>query len=310
MGLYLSDPYSNINKQRMSDEHKRANVASYDMPGYSEMQDLYKGSLGGESPDYMDKFAGMIGKPTDFIGGIPGMAGGGEGGYGPIGADQLAEFGEGAYELFDKYKPGMEYIAEEQGVGEQELANMLGTASTEFAGNVASQEEQQKRQMGRMGIDPTSGAWSAGAGERGIETAKGLSGLQQGVRSGAREQDWKERMDAAGIGLNVAAQGTDALGRATGAYTDALSAYGGMYGDYIGGLGTMGGLTEGARQYDKGYSADLAQGLTGARPAYDQTMYGDYSQKQTLFSGSPPGFQASYSPAHAGADTGRAEWYG
>lgn len=285
--LNLQDPYGPYGSLLQSNADKTANRAAMNMPGYSQMSDQYKEINQADFPDYMDRFSGMVGSPTDFIGGLPGM--GGDGGYGPIGAEALGEFGEGAYELFDKFKPGMEYIAENQGVGEQELASRLGTASGGMQRNIADQEAQQVRQMQRMGMDPSSGAWQAGAGDRAMQGAQGLSGLQEQVRGGARADDWKQRMEAAGIGLNVAGQGTNALSQATGAYNDALGAYGGMYGDYASGLANMGNLTENARQYNYSQAGNLAQGLTGARPAFDNTGYGQYNQDQAYVSsgGSP-----------------------
>lgn len=262
--------------------NNQLNQMATELPGYSQLSDQYTRINQADFPDYMDRFAGMVGSPQDFIGGLPGM--GGDGGYGPIGADALGQFGEGAYELFDQFKPGMEYIAENQGVGGQELANRLGTSSAGLQENIQNQEQQQLRQMGRMGIDPTSGQWQAGAGERAMQGAQGLSGLQQQVRQDARGEDWKQRMEAAGIGLNIAGQGTNALSQATGAYNDALGAYGGMYGDYIGGLGNMGNLTENARQYNYSQAGNLAQGLTGARPAMDQTDYGKFIPVMNAYS--------------------------
>lgn len=279
---YINNPAMLALKERGA--HLSSQNYAREMPGYAELGEQYKEIDEADFPDYMDRFSGMVGAPTDFIGGLPGMDSG-DGSYGPIGATQLADFGEGAYELFDKFTPGMEYMAENQGVGEQELANRLGVSSAEMQKNIAGQEGQATRAMGRMGIDPSSGAWQAGAGERSIDAAAGLSGLQQNVRTDARDEDWKQRMETAGIGLNLAGQGTDALSTATGAYTDALGAYGGMYGDYIGGLSNMGNLTENARQYNYSQAGNLAQGMTGALPAFQDTSLGQYAKYNTGFLG-------------------------
>lgn len=265
----MSSFYDTQQKSFIDDINDFQNTQALNMPGYDEMNTLYGKSLEniyGGSPDYMDKFAGMT-DPAAFMQGL-GLTGG-DGDYGPIGADELKQFGEGAYELFDKFKPGMEYIAENQGVGEQELANMLGTSSSGYQANIENQNQQQMRNMQRMGMDPSSGAYAAGAGNRAMQGAAGLSGLQQGVRQGARQQDWSERMQAAGIGLDAGKMGTDAMGRVAGAYGDALGNATNLYGNYMNTMGNMANTTEGARQYDTGYSASLAQGLSGARPTYD-----------------------------------------
>lgn len=305
MSLYSNDPNSALAQLQNADTHFAQNRLSYEMPGYKEMYDLYKDTAGlgkwGQqledvsSPDYMERYAGMV-DPMAFLqqaGFGFGTDGSGEGNYGPLGANQLTEFGEGAYELFDQFKPGMQYIAENQGVGEQELANRLGTSSSGYQQNIQNQEQQQLRQMGRMGIDPSSGAWQSGQGSRAMQGAQGLSGLQQQVRQDARGEDWKQRMEAAGIGLNLAGQGTDALGRATGAYNDALGTLGNVYGNYMQGVGNMAGITENARQYDKGYLADLTQGLTGARPAMDKTFYGMYQPQATWSNNATPSQEAA-----------------
>ena len=252
------------------------------LPGYKQLGEQYDRINQADFPDYMDKFAGMVGTPQDMM---SQLYGGDDGAYGPIGADELKQFGEGAYELFDQFKPGMEYIAENQGVGEQELTNQLGVASSGYQANIANQAAQEERRMGRMGMDPSSGAWAASAGDRAMEGAAGLSGLQQGVRQGARERDWKERMEAAGIGLNLAGQGTNAMSQAAGAYGNAASNLSNMYGNYMQGIGNMGNLTENARQYNYSQAGGLASGMTGARPAMDQTNYGQFKPQMDTYSG-------------------------
>ncbi len=256
------------------------NTEAMKRPGYAN----YKQGIQGygltpqQAPNYADKFANQF-NPVDIMSQLYGGTGsGGSGSYGPIGADELKEFGKGAYELFDKFKPGMEHIAENQGVDEQELANQLGTASSGYAQNLANAEAQQQRQYGRMGIDPTSGAYAAGEGSRTIQSAAELSGLQQNVRQNARNQDWSQRMQAAGIGLNTAGQGTDALGRAAGAYGDAASNIAGMYGDYMSNYGQMMGLDENARQFGANNQLATNQFLASAVPNFtdvQSTQYGN-----------------------------------
>ncbi|RLC09963.1 MAG: hypothetical protein DRI24_20990 [Deltaproteobacteria bacterium] len=263
---------------------------SMKMPGYKELGDLYKGRSR-NSPDYMDKFAGMV----DPMAAMKGMFGdGGDGNFGPIGADQMVDFGEGAYELFDKFIPGMEHIAENQGVSEGELSNMLGESSSGYQANIDNQMGQAERRMGRMGINPNSGAWAEGSGGRAMEGAAGLSGLQQGVRSDARQQDWQERLSAAGIGLNVAGQGTNAMNSASGAYNQAYNSMAGMYGDYMGAMGNMGNLTENARQFDNNYGAGLAKEMTNAVPSYQNAQQA--SAGRGSLQGANKQWQPSYQP--------------
>lgn len=246
--------------QGRQDWRNQANIAK-NLPGYKQMGGLYDRYLNQQSPDYMEKFAGMV-DPMSFL--QPFLGGDGSGGYAPIGTEALKDYGEGMYELFDKFRPGMEYIAENQGVGEAELANRLGTASSRYQGNIANQEAQAQRAMGRMGVNPNSGAWQAGAGQRAMQGAAGLSGLQQQVRQDARTEDWQQRLQAAGVGLQAGQQGTDALGRVASEYSNMLGSVSGLYGNYMGALGNMANTTEGARQYDKSYLSSLAGGMTGA----------------------------------------------
>lgn len=259
------------------------NQMATQLPGYKQLGEQYDRINQADFPNYMDEFATRMGTPQDIMGGIYG--GGPDGSYGPIGADELKQFGEGAYELFDQFKPGMEYIAENQGVGEQELANMLGESSSGFQANIENQNVQAERDMRRMGIDPSSGAWAADKGNRAMTGAAGMSGLQQQVRSGAREQDWQERLSAAGIGLDLGSQGTDAMGKAAGAYESAAGNLTDMYGNYMQGVTNMGNLTENARQYNYSQAGDLAGGMTGARPAMDATAYGQYKPMADTYRG-------------------------
>ena len=289
MAQYLADMYDAVGSQKQYDAFGRANTLAGGMPGYAQLGEQYDKINADVAPDYMDRWAAEGMNPLDFIQGLPGFGAGEDGSYGPIGADQLVEHGEGMYELFDKFVPGMEYIAENQGVSDAQLANMLGESSAGFQANMANQNAQAERNMGRMGIDPSSGAYAAGAGSRAMQGAAGLSGLQQNVRQDASQQDWQQRMEAAGIGLQAGQQGTDALSQATGAYGDAYNMFGGVYGDYMGGLAQMGGLTEDARQFNYTQAGDLAQGLTGARPAFDQTFYGSYMPRQVASSTGSPG---------------------
>ena len=239
------------------------------MPGYGELKgigDYY--SYGKNDTDYVDKYADKF-DPNQFFGD---MFTNGEGGQGLVGADQLAEFGEGAYELFDKFRPGMEYMAENQGISDAELSNMLSESSSGYQGNIANQESQQVRQMQRMGIDPSSGAWADGAGNRAMQGAAGLSGLQQKVRTDARGQDWMQRLQAAGIGLASGQMGTDALGKATSSYDNAYNAMTDAYGNYISGVGNLASLTENNRQYNAGQTSSSAQGLTQAVPNFQNAQ--------------------------------------
>jgi len=254
---------------------KDAISLSKTLPGYSQLNSQYKKLNSAEMPNYMDQYSDQVGGlPT--ADNIPGWGMDENGNYGPIGAGELAQFGKGAYELFDQFIPGMEYIAENQGVSEGEISNRLGEGSSSYQANIDNQLAQQERHLGRMGIDPTSGAYTDNMSNMRMQAAAGQSANQQDILNSAREEDWSQRISAAGIGLNVAGQGTDALKTATGVYGDAMGMYGDMYGNYITQMGNMAGLTENARQYNHSQAGDLAQGMTGQMPAMQNTSYGDY----------------------------------
>ncbi|RLA59934.1 MAG: hypothetical protein DRQ89_13465 [Epsilonproteobacteria bacterium] len=270
-GFVTPYEYESSMKSGFNDLSRAANS----LPGYSQLRSQYYKVNSDEAPNYMDEFDDRVGGlPTGEN--MPGWAMDENGNYGPIGASQLAQFGEGAYELFDKFVPGMEYIAENQGVSEGELSNRLGEGSSSYQSNIDNQLDQQERHLGRMGIDPTSGAYTDNMGNMRMSAAAGQSANQQGILKNARTEDWEQRLSAAGIGLNVAGQGTNALNVATGAYSDAMGMYGDMYGDYVGGIGNMANLTENARQYNYSQAGDLAKGLTTAIPTMNNTGYGGY----------------------------------
>jgi len=293
MGVNPGQVYSGIgtispdtSRKTMERAFGKYKKAATSLPGYYQLKSQYNELNNAEMPNYMDLYSNQVGGLPDGSN-IPGWGVDGNGNYGPIGASQLAQFGEGAYQLFDKFVPGMEYIAENQGVSEGELANRLGEGSSSYQANIDNQLAQQERRLGRMGIDPTSGAYADNAGNMRMNAAAGQSANQQGILKNAREEDWSQRIAAAGIGLNVAGQGTNALQVATGAYGDAMGMYGDMYGDYVNNMGNMANLTENARQYNYSQAGELAQGLTGAIPAMNSTGYGGFLNAKPPLSGQP-----------------------
>ena len=271
--MYLTEPYSKFAQMQQLNEFKRGNELAKGMPGYEQLSQIASG-VGGNSYNNTAEFSKQM-NPLDFLKNM-GMTETGVGG-----TEQLIDFGEGAYELFDQFVPGMQQLAETQGVSGDELANMLAESSAGYKGNIANQNMQTSRAMGRMGINPASGNYQAMQGSRDLQEAAGLSGLQQSVRRDASDQDWQQRLQAAGIGLNLGSQGTDALSKASSSLNTSAGIMGDAYGDYMSGYGQMRGLDENARQFDAGQKMQAAQGLTGAVPAYQNTFYGNYAPKAT-----------------------------
>lgn len=277
---YVQNPL--VYRQKMRNGLVISDRLARNAPGFKEIGQQYNRINQADFPDYMEKFAGMV-DPLSAL--QPFLGSGGSGGSAPIGMDALKDYGEGMYQLFDTFKPGLEYIAQNQGVSDAELANRLGVASAGFQGNIANQEAQAQRAMGRMGVNPNSGAWQAGASQRAMQGAAGLSGLQQQVRQDARNEDWQQRLQAAGIGLQAGQQGTDALGRVASGYENLLGSVSGLYGNYMNTLGNLAQTTEGARQYNYTQAGNLAKGLIGARPAFDNSIYGKNAWSNNAFSG-------------------------
>ena len=113
------------------------------------------------------------------------------------------------FELFDQYKPQLEYIAENAGVSGAELSSNLASSGAQYNANHDAMTEAANRDLQRMGVNPNSGRYAALSTGNALGKAAGYSSNQNQVRQMSKQQDMNERMQAAQLGLNVGAQGAN-----------------------------------------------------------------------------------------------------
>ena len=133
-------------------------------------------------------------------------------------AQQMGDYGQQMFDLFDLYQPQFDYIAENAGVGGAELGQMLADSSAQYSANVDAAQAEQTRTAQRMGVNPNSGAYAAMGTSNALQKAAGLSSNQNQVRNQAQQQDMSERYQAAQMGLTAGGQGASAMNAAGGMY--------------------------------------------------------------------------------------------
>jgi hypothetical protein len=104
------------------------------------------------------------------------------------------------------------------------------------------------REATRRGINPNSGAFGAASNANALKLAAATAGAQTGARSQAEQTGWARRLDAAGLGRNLA-------GASTAAYSGATSA------------GTAGANTSMAagNQYSSAFGQGAGYAMSGAQ---------------------------------------------
>ncbi len=65
------------------------------------------------------------------------------------------------FELFDQYKPQLEYIAENAGVSGAELSSNLANSGAQYNANHDAMTAAANRDLQRMGVNPNSGRYAA-----------------------------------------------------------------------------------------------------------------------------------------------------
>ena len=132
--------------------------------------------------------------------------------------DQITEYGDDLFDLFEQYKPQYEYIAENAGVSGAELSNRLADSGARYSANADTMEDAANRALQRMGVNPNSGRYAAMKTGNSLSKAAGYSANQNQVRTDARAEDMNERMQAAQMGLGLSNQGMNAYGNAINSY--------------------------------------------------------------------------------------------
>lgn len=145
-----------------------------------------------------------------------------------------------------------------EGYREQQAREAAAAAGRAFSATEAANQ----RAMASMGVNPNSGRALAMRNQTNLGLAAQRANAMTGARQQAEQMGWARRMDATGLGRNLAGASTAAY---TGA-TQAGSSAGGMYqapgASYMQGLSSA-GQTFGdiARTQGSVYSADLQSGL-------------------------------------------------
>ncbi|WP_211828662.1 hypothetical protein [Kistimonas asteriae] len=132
--------------------------------------------------------------------------------------DQITEYGDDLFDLFDQYKPQYEYIAQNAGVSGAELNQRLADSGARYSANADGMEAEANRALQRMGVNPNSGRYAAMKTGNSLSKAAGYSANQNQVRQQARDEDMNERMQAAQMGLGLSNQGMNAYGNAINSY--------------------------------------------------------------------------------------------
>lgn len=133
-------------------------------------------------------------------------------------AEQMADYGQQMFDLFDQYKPQYEYIAENAGVSGAELGQRLADSGAQYNANYDAMTADAERDLQRMGVNPNSGRYAAMTTGNALSKAAGYSMNQNQVRSQASQEDMNERMQAAQLGLQVGGQGVNSVNAAGNLY--------------------------------------------------------------------------------------------
>ena len=173
-------------------------------------------------------------------------------------AEQLNDYGEQMFDLFDQYKPQYEYIAENAGVSGNELNLRLADSGARYNANYDAMMKEAERDFARMGVNPNSGRFAAMKTTNALGKAAGHTANQNQVRQNARAEDMNERLQAASLGLNLGNTAAGAVGNAAQLYGQAGQAFTDNKIRYD-------SLNESARQYDHNYALQQDQLKLGAQ---------------------------------------------
>ena len=167
-------------------------------------------------------------------------------------ADQLKQYGDDLFAIFDRYQGNYDYLADNAGVSDAELQNRLGLSGSEFQASADAQDQEYQREMRRMGVNPNSAKFAGFGTSNALQKAAGLSMTQNQVRQDARDESWKENMEVAQFGLNAGNSGAGAVATASSAYDLAGQKFSDNKIKYA-------SLNENARQFDNQYALQQDQ---------------------------------------------------
>lgn len=162
-------------------------------------------------------------------------------------ADQLKQYGDSLFDIFDQYQGNFDYLGDNAGVSDGELQSRLGESSSSYLANADSQTAQYEREMRRMGINPNAAKFAGFGTSNALQKAVGLSLTQNQVRKDARDESWNENMQVAQLGLTAGNAGV-------GAVSTAANAYGQAGQQFTNNKIKYDSLNESARQFDNQYA--------------------------------------------------------
>jgi len=109
-------------------------------------------------------------------------------------------------------------VADAENFNTDAYRNELAAKAAADAGLAFNRTRQSnERAMASMGVNPNSGKYQALGAQSALGLAANRSAAMTGTRQQARDIGWAKRMDAAGLGRNLAGASTAAYGAATNA---------------------------------------------------------------------------------------------
>jgi hypothetical protein len=162
-------------------------------------------------------------------------------------------------------------------------------AAADTARAFGTAEGMTSRNLARRGVGPGSGNAMAMQNQNALSLASARAGAMTGARNQAEQIGYARKLDAVGLGRNLAGASTAAYGAATGAGSAGLSSSMAPGGQYMQGLGQAGQtygsiLNSQTSAYNAGMSQqglDVGSLLGGAAKAY--TAFGsDVRLKQNI----------------------------
>jgi hypothetical protein len=168
--------------------------------------------------------------------------------------------------LKDTYRPLEKgIVADAQRFDTDAYRNQLATKAAADTGLAFNRTRQaNERAMASMGVNPNSGRYQGMSQQAGLSQAATRAGAMTGTRVQAQQMGYARKLDAAGLGRNLAGSSTAAYGSAV----NAGSAAGGSF--QSAGLNRMSGMGMGSSTIGAGQNMQI-QGLSNV--LNNQTSY-------------------------------------
>jgi len=140
--------------------------------------------------------------------------------------DETQQQGRDYYDyLSETYRPlEKELVSDAQEFDTQaEFERRAGQAAADYEKQQTQARQSNERTMASMGVNPNSGKYQAIQAQTGLTNAANKAGAMNTARTQAENLGYARKMDAAGLGRNLAGASTGAYGVATNAGNSAAS---------------------------------------------------------------------------------------